>query len=529
MAQPQTSSQAAPDFIPAVTPDFIPATAAKKEQPGFLDREIPLDSYKNATLSGVQSIGRGIRSAGRGLYDTVRHPIDTAEGMIDAVTDAPSQIEQIPGAIRDINHSRDPLGTYLKVGQETAGEGAGQALSAIATEKLGEAAKKAAPPAVRGAAKGINKVLEKAPGSIGAGVGAGIGHATGIPGATEVGGAIGYGVGREVLPKVRIPGEHFGFPDRVIGGPKTAPQYSPPPAFRDPGAPLPEVSDRALLQSRHLAEGPRPIEEPAAGLGTIPVAQKPPAPVSIRRGPGEIPAEAATASAPEARPEVSPAVARPSATTSSRLDELLNDAVGGRELEPNTPLRQQLSRIGKPSVPTPKMRPISDLSQQIKDSAPASDAPKMAPLTNLSQQIKNSAVALPEGFTPVESEVLRGYKYNPEAREFEAVTNNGQHYVHSDVSPEEAAKFESSDSKGTAWNQLRKGPGITLTKKGPVGQLRPVKPGTLKTNEGVIAKSGAGMKPDAQPISDDLSDEWQRNNEFLKKTKRASRIAKVGD
>ena len=82
--------------------------------------------------------------------------------------------------------------------------------------------------AVRAAARGTNTVLEKAPGSVGATAGTAIGHATGIPGAAEVGGAAGYALGKEVLPQVRVPGEGFGLPNRVTGGPAVAPAYEAP-------------------------------------------------------------------------------------------------------------------------------------------------------------------------------------------------------------------------------------------------------------------------------------------------------------
>ncbi len=63
--------------------------------------------------------------------------------------------------------------------------------------------------------------------------------------------------------------------------------------------------------------------------------------------------------------------------------------------------------------------------------------------------------ALPAGFTPVESSAIKGYKYNPAAREFEVISSNGRHYVHGDVSPEQEEAFETADSKGKAWNELR--------------------------------------------------------------------------
>jgi hypothetical protein len=71
----------------------------------------------------------------------VRHPIDTAK----SVAQLPSQAAQVPAAIHDINQSADPTGRYLDVAQDTASQGAGQALTALGTAGLGRIAK----PAVR--------------------------------------------------------------------------------------------------------------------------------------------------------------------------------------------------------------------------------------------------------------------------------------------------------------------------------------------------------------------------------------------
>src|SRR5208283_3807513 len=90
--------------------------------------DVPLTDAPHATLSGIQSVGRGIRGAAQGLL----HPIDSLKGIVSI----PSQAAQVPAAIHDINASPDPLGTYAKVGQETAGQGAGQALVGAATEGI---------------------------------------------------------------------------------------------------------------------------------------------------------------------------------------------------------------------------------------------------------------------------------------------------------------------------------------------------------------------------------------------------------
>lgn len=121
---------------------------AQEPEPGFLDKEIPNDSYKTATLSGIQSIGRGVRSGYQGLKAAFAPPEDDTEKNIGAINpialpayrmakpfvNAAKMVPELPSALHDINQSPDPLGVYAKVAQDTAGEGAGQALTALATE-----------------------------------------------------------------------------------------------------------------------------------------------------------------------------------------------------------------------------------------------------------------------------------------------------------------------------------------------------------------------------------------------------------
>lgn len=182
----------------------------KTEEPGFLDKEIPLSgAWYNPTLSGVQSIGRGVKSAGEGLYNTVRHPIDTAKSL----GEIPSQVGEVPGAIHDINASPDPLGTYAKVGQETAGQGAGQALVGLATEGIA----KGAPVAARGigkAARATGSVIrdvatpENLATAAGGAVGGALGHTVGAPLEMGAGGAVvGRTIGKAIAKRLAAPAE----------------------------------------------------------------------------------------------------------------------------------------------------------------------------------------------------------------------------------------------------------------------------------------------------------------------------------
>jgi len=129
--------------------------------------------------------------------------------------------------------------------------------------------------------------------------------------------------------------------------------------------------------------------------------------------------------------------------------------------------------------PAAAPKPISkaalgrQLDQALPESLGVEPAKPLQPNVSLKNQIKAEVQAqapLPDGFTRVKSDALRGYKYDPEAREFESITNDGQHYVHGDVPPEAVEKFEAADSKGRAWKTLRETPGVVRTAKVVNGQ-----------------------------------------------------------
>lgn len=120
-----------------------PDTPAPK---GILDKTIALDNHADATWSGVQSVVRGTRDAAKGAVQMVDPRVAAGENPDDAylsrlvgrvgssIKDTVKGAMQVPGAIRDINQSPDPAGTYLHVAQDTAGQGAGQAILGAATE-----------------------------------------------------------------------------------------------------------------------------------------------------------------------------------------------------------------------------------------------------------------------------------------------------------------------------------------------------------------------------------------------------------
>lgn len=197
-----------------------------------------------------------------------------------------------------------------------------------------------------------------------------------------------------------------------------------------PGAPNPEAPSAELLQAQSLAQGGKAPQAPGAALGSIPVPQRqgpPPLPEAFNapyRGPvgsADNPAAVAPSETPEAQPSA-PSLAKPN--LAKKLDTLLNDATGGKPLQPNVPLKDQL--------------------------------------TASSPEAKSSA---PEGYTPLDSSAVKSFKYDPEAHELHVNTPGGSGYVYGEVTPEQAADFESgkylgqgegdSPSVGKAWKDIR--------------------------------------------------------------------------
>lgn len=195
-----------------------------------------------------------------------------------------------------IGQQTDQAGEQLKEGDYAGGIGrtlgAGTAIVAGSPEtqeaaanvaaKAGTVVADTAPSVIRAATRKVNATLAKAPGTVGATIGAAAGAATHIPYATEAGAGLGAVIGKEVLPQVRIPGEGFGLPGRVTGGPATVTPFEPsPPEPPEMGAPLPAKPAPELVQGNALIVGAKPVVDASAGLGQIPVQQQIPG-VNIR-------------------------------------------------------------------------------------------------------------------------------------------------------------------------------------------------------------------------------------------------------
>lgn len=106
-----------------------------------------------ATIHGMSDVARGTTGAIKGAWDMLTAPPkdagETASGLLGPpglalyrtltqLGHSASDATNIVGAIHDINQSPDSTERYLQAAQDTASQGAGQALTAIGTEGLGK-------------------------------------------------------------------------------------------------------------------------------------------------------------------------------------------------------------------------------------------------------------------------------------------------------------------------------------------------------------------------------------------------------
>lgn len=337
MGEPDELSQYAAKDDADDLAKFAVKTPPTKE-PGFLDRDIPLSGpaadmevpgtggllKMGATASGLQSVGRGIRSAVKGFGSLLDPRPQEGENEVKggiipyplvragkAITETAKQVPEIPGAIRDINASPDPLAHYAKAAQDTAGEGAGQALVAAGTEGLTEVpVADAAKATVRGAGKTYNvarkvgSTVAPVAGVVEGGVRLAHGDPVGALYSTMGGGVAGRAI--KALPEAPDSITSFGKP---LGK-----------GAIYPGAKFPENPG-----AKSLAEGGKPISDQSSALGKIAPPKEPPASPA---------AEPAPSKQPVSRIEAS-----------RKLQDLLGNATGAQELKPNVPLKDQLPAL----------------------------------------------------------------------------------------------------------------------------------------------------------------------------------------
>ena len=118
--------------------------------------EIPETSYGAATWGAIKNIANdtvgAVKSAAGAINpfpqdDEEKHIQQSVGGtgamliyrMAKSLGTGAMQAQDIPAAIHDINQSTDPIGTYAKILQKTASQGAGQAITALGTAGVAKA------------------------------------------------------------------------------------------------------------------------------------------------------------------------------------------------------------------------------------------------------------------------------------------------------------------------------------------------------------------------------------------------------
>lgn len=346
---------------PALTPDSF---MAQQKQPSVWDvltqptekTDKEFMGYRGpagvagATVKGLNDVARGTQAAVKGAWDTLAPPKDTTESLIDAIPAAlpiyrtvkglvttGKQAAQVPAAIHDINQSPDPLTHYAQAAQDTASQGAGQALTALGTEGIARFAPKvietlpsAAAAPVRFAARGVEAAVNSK-----------------LKPALK----LFTPADEAVASTIKIPGRDLGLKQ---------PTY--------PGAPLPEATPEmqsdAAAKALPAAFQPVPTKAPPVP-GTVdqpfqssaePVRQSPELPAAFQPLPPKAPPVPGTVDAPFKSGEIGqrfnqasqPQSAPPQLPPGDKgLQNLLNDSLGGKPLQPNVPLKNQLPAHGE--------------------------------------------------------------------------------------------------------------------------------------------------------------------------------------
>ena len=481
----------------------------EEERPGFFKRAgqslgIPtsveeLESAITPTMIhgvpvGAPGSGIGtILNYGKNLYekgkDFIEHP--GVESAIHAAT------ATTPGGGSQERFAEDAA-THNFPG--AAGTAAGTALQLAApeiAERAAPLAGRAAGPIVRGVVKTANAGIKRAPIVAGAAIGGTIGKELGIPG---MGASVGAGIGSQFPLKLRIPGEEFGLPKPIYPGANLPEHPGIFPGASLPATPSPEILNPSLVSESRTMPGqisPEVIQSPKP---VILRAQPIPARTGLALPPGPETMAGSMAKSIQSPIESTPT---PKATL-THLERQINDALGGKPLQRGAPIAK---------------RPLTNLQEQIRESVgtptgTSAQTPK-APLGNLSKQIAAAAHPLPEGFTPVESSVVKGYKYEPESQQLTTITNSGQTYTHAEVTPEEFKTFEAAKSKGTAWNKQIRANHVQVEKNGQPTQ--PIAPRSASPTDSILSPIESAPTPKAAraassaAASEDLTPQLQKS------------------
>lgn len=249
-----------------------------------------------------------------------------------------------------------------------------------------------------------------------------------------------------------------------------------------PGAPLPAKPPQEVLNAAALRTGGKAAPNPSAALGTIKVNTEVPEIAGsaeaasrdtslFQQASDELGPKASLSDIAQRAQELKTGknFARERAGVEDKIGDLLNEGLGGKPLQSNIPLKDQIQ---------------ASLTRQ----------------------------SLPKDFTPVKSSVIAGYKYDPAARELETVTNNGQRYIHGDVSPEEAQAFANAESKGKAWQKIRDNPLVAKVVNGKRVPVTKTVPKDLDEWEALQEiESQVENTPKPKPKEEDLTDLLQQS------------------
>lgn len=115
-------------------------------------------------------------------------------------------------------------------------------------------------------------------------------------------------------------------------------------------------------------------------------------------------------------------------------------------------LKERVNPPQKPQISKPKVadEPPNKLGSLLNDSLGGEPLKPNIPL-----RLQRGGSSLPQDFTPADSSAVRGYKYDPQAKEMSVISKDGSHHIYGDVSPEQAQSFAKNPSTGAAWKELR--------------------------------------------------------------------------
>ncbi len=151
--------------------------------------------------------------------------------------------------------------------------------------------------------------------------------------------------------------------------------------------------------------------------------------------------------------------------------------------------------------------PIDKLGPALEQGLGAKKLESTVPLREQMKPAEPAAESdLPEGHTPVESSALRSVRYDQGAREFHAMPKGGTTvYVYGDVSPEEADAFSKAESKGKAWQEIRRNPLVAKIVNGKRIATKPEPPAEAEPLKPAIALPFSEKEPPPIESNDDLT------------------------